>query len=65
MKKIRAAVVETGFISSAHIKVLRYLSNVEVTGLADNTAEIVYAKALFSYLVIQYAPSARLISYMI
>ena len=45
MKKIKVAVVGTGFIGPAHIEALRRLPNVEVAALCEFTAELAKEKA--------------------
>jgi predicted dehydrogenase len=45
MKKIKAAIVGTGFIGPAHLEALRRLPNVEVIGLCEVNIELAQAKA--------------------
>ncbi|WP_158856543.1 Gfo/Idh/MocA family protein [Lunatibacter salilacus] len=45
MKKIKVAVVGTGFIGPAHIEALRRIPNVEVTALVEVTQELADQKA--------------------
>ena len=46
MKKVKVAVVGTGFIGPAHIEALRRLPNIEVVGLCEATIELAQQKAL-------------------
>lgn len=46
MKKVKVAVVGTGFIGPAHIEALRRLPNIEVVGLCEATIELAEQKAL-------------------
>lgn len=46
MKKIKVAVVGTGFIGPAHIEALRRLPNIEVAALCEATIELAEEKAL-------------------
>ncbi|HLW20998.1 MAG TPA: Gfo/Idh/MocA family oxidoreductase [Cyclobacteriaceae bacterium] len=45
MKKIKVAVVGTGFIGPAHIEALRRLPHIEVVGLCEATLELAQEKA--------------------
>src|SRR5690242_6412471 len=45
MKRIKVAVVGTGFIGPAHIEALRRLPNIEVAGLCEATLELAQEKA--------------------
>lgn len=45
MEKIKVGVIGTGFIGPAHIEALRRLGNVEVTALAECSAELAESKA--------------------
>ena len=45
MKKIKVAVVGTGFIGPAHIEALRRLPHIEVVGLCEATLELAQQKA--------------------
>ena len=45
MKKIKVAVVGTGFIGPAHVEALRRLPNIEVAALCEVTAELAEEKA--------------------
>jgi predicted dehydrogenase len=45
MRKIKAAIVGTGFIGPAHLEALRRLPNVEVVGLCEVNLELAQAKA--------------------
>ncbi len=45
MKKIKVAVVGTGFIGPAHIEALRRLPNIEVLGLCEANIDLAKDKA--------------------
>jgi predicted dehydrogenase len=45
MKKIRTAIVGTGFIGPAHLEALRRLPNIEVTALCEVNIELAKEKA--------------------